>query len=234
MIVPAFLRKSPARSTMCRKTSLRRGRRYGGSSMIIRGGLPLSSVRLKSHAKPKAPSVPSAYIRTMMPTFAASDTLDPGSRAAIIIRYTGRRAEQLISGATFQAADARSERRPGDVGDPAASALYQVAGGEAADSFIIGADVGCVGLGEAPVDQDVGHAARFDAFEEREGSRRLGRGDQQAIHLARQQAVHFAGFDRAIFLGVADHHIVAQRADGGGYALGDFGEEGVHQVESSE
>ena len=63
-----------------------------------------------------------------------------------------------------------------------------------------------------------------------EGRRRLGGGKQQAIDLAGQQAVHFAGFDRAIFFGVADHDVVAERADGGGDALGDFGEEGVHQV----
>ena len=128
------------------------------------------------------------------------------------------------------AADAGGERRAGDVGDAAASALDQVAGGEAADGFIVGADIGCVGIGEAAVDQDVGHAAGFDAFEEAEGRGRLGGGEQQAIHLAGQQAVHFAGLDGAIFFGVADHDVVAERADGGGDALGDFGEEGVHQV----
>jgi hypothetical protein len=116
------------------------------------------------------------------------------------------------------------------VSDAAAPAVDQVAGGEAADGFIVGADIGSAGPGEAPVDQDVGYAARFDAFKEAERRRRLGRGEQQAIHLACQQAVHFAALHRAILLGIADHDVVAERADGGGDALGDFGEEGMHQV----
>src|ERR1035438_4825306 len=130
----------------------------------------------------------------------------------------------------FLTADSGSERRPGDMGDAAAPALDQVAGGEAAYGFVVGADIGSAGPGEAPVDQDVGDAAGFDAFEEAERRRRLGRGEQQTIHLARQQAVHFAALQRAVLFGIADHDVVAQRADSGGDALGDLGEEGVHQI----
>ena len=79
----------------------------------------------------------------------------------------------------FPAAHARGERRSRDVGDAAAAALDQVTGGQAADGFIVGADVGGVGVGEAPVDQNVGNAARFDAFEKTERRRRLRRGEQQ-------------------------------------------------------
>ena len=54
--------------------------------MIITGGSPLSNVRLNSHAKPNAPSVPKAYIRSIKPTFVEIDTAPPGSSAAIIRR----------------------------------------------------------------------------------------------------------------------------------------------------
>src|ERR1019366_53344 len=130
----------------------------------------------------------------------------------------------------FLTADPGSERRAGDVGDPAASALDQVAGGEAAYGFVVGADIGSAGHGEAPVDQDVGDAAGLNAREEAERRRRLSRGEQQTIHLARQQAVHFAALQRAVLFGITDHDVVAQRANGGGDALGALGEEGVHQV----
>ena len=68
-------------------------------------------------------------------------------------------------------------------------------GGEAADGLIVGADIGCVRVGEAAVDQDVGHAAGFDAFEDVERRGRLRGGEQQAIDLARQQALDFARFE---------------------------------------
>ncbi len=54
--------------------------------MIIAGGAPLSSVRVKSHAKPKAPTVPSVYMSSMMPTLVPTGTRSPGTSAAIISR----------------------------------------------------------------------------------------------------------------------------------------------------
>ena len=67
-------------------TSRRPGSRYGGSSMIMTGGAPLSSVRVNSQANPNAPKVPSAYISSITPTFVISGTRSPGTSAAIIKR----------------------------------------------------------------------------------------------------------------------------------------------------
>ena len=55
---------------------------------------------MNSHAKPNAPAVPSAYIKNINPALVAAGTASPGNSVAIISRYTGKRAEQLISGAT--------------------------------------------------------------------------------------------------------------------------------------
>src|SRR5437763_6223020 len=120
------------------------------------------------------------------------------------------------------------------MGDAAAAAFNKMPGGEASDSAIIGAHVGRVGGGELAVNQNVWHAARLDAFENLHGSGRLGGGDDETIYLARQQAVHFAGFESAVLLGIADHHVVTQGANGARNAFGDFGEEGVHQVRDNE
>ncbi len=54
--------------------------------MIMSGGSPLRSVRLKSHAKPNAPNVPSAYMRIMMPIFVMTGTVPVGTSAAIMSR----------------------------------------------------------------------------------------------------------------------------------------------------
>ena len=43
---------------------------------------------------------------------------------------------------SLQAPDAGGELRAGDVRDPAAAALDQVLGGQAADRLVVGADVG--------------------------------------------------------------------------------------------
>jgi hypothetical protein len=65
------------------------------------GGSPFSSVRLKSHAKPNAPPVPSAYMRSMMPTLVQERHAVAGhERGDHEQSRPGRRAEQLISGAT--------------------------------------------------------------------------------------------------------------------------------------
>ncbi len=68
--------------------------------MIMCCGAPLKIVRLKSHAKKKTPPVPSAYMRSMMAALVEVGTVSLGRRVAIMSRYTGRRAEQLMSGAT--------------------------------------------------------------------------------------------------------------------------------------
>ena len=54
--------------------------------MIISGGSPLSSVRLKSQAKKKAPAVPSVYMKSMIPTLVKTGTRSPGTSAAIMSR----------------------------------------------------------------------------------------------------------------------------------------------------
>ena len=61
------------------------------------GGSPLSSVRLNSQAMPSAPTTPRTYMPVRVRPFLSAL---PPMQAAISTVYTGRRAEQLINGAT--------------------------------------------------------------------------------------------------------------------------------------
>ena len=54
--------------------------------MIMSGGALRNIVFLNSQAKPKAPSVPSAYMRNMMPTLVSDDCGPLGSSVAIMSR----------------------------------------------------------------------------------------------------------------------------------------------------
>ena len=92
----------------------------------------------------------------------------------------------------FAATQAGGDGRSGDVGDAAAAAIDQVLGGDAADGFIVGADIRGVHGGEAAVDQHVGNSARFDAFKDGERGGRLRGGQQQAIDLAAEETIDFA------------------------------------------
>jgi len=61
------------------------------------GGSPRRRVFLKIQAMPSAPAMPSRYIRSRV---RPGQPLRCGMQAAISTVYTGRRAEQLMSGAT--------------------------------------------------------------------------------------------------------------------------------------
>src|SRR5262245_61755842 len=94
----------------------------------------------------------------------------------------------------------------------------------AADLLIVRSDVRRLCLGEVAIDEYVGHAARVDALKKFNGGWRLGGGDEQAVDLTAEKPLHLARFDLAVFLGVADDHVVAEGPDGFRYPLRDFRE----------
>src|SRR5690349_23991789 len=94
--------------------------------------------------------------------------------------------------------------------------------GHPADLFVVRAHVSRLGANEAPIDEDVGNAPRFDALEEFRGGRRLCRRNDQSVDLTRHQTLYFARFQYAILFGIADHYVEPKRSDGFGYALGDL------------
>ena len=130
----------------------------------------------------------------------------------------------------FEPAHAGGVPRSGDVRDAAAAAFDQVLGRQPANRFIVGPHVGRVHARDSAVHQHIRHAARFDPREYVFRIRRLGRRQNEPIHLTRQQAVDFAGLQARIFFGIADHHVVTQRPHGAGYTFGDLGKERMHQV----
>src|SRR4051794_10209720 len=94
MIVPARFKNAQHRCTTVVITVFQCGKRYGGISMMNAGAGPRKSVRLNSHARPKALKVPSRYIDSITPARLQRLT----KKSAISSEYTGKRAEHDMRG----------------------------------------------------------------------------------------------------------------------------------------
>ena len=129
-----------------------------------------------------------------------------------------------------QASRAGGDGGAADVGDALAALRDEVLGGERSQFVVFHADVIGVGAGQHAVDQNVRRLIGLEHLEQFEPSFALRGGDDQAVDFAVDQHIHLAPFHVAVFLGVGNDHLIAERMEFAGDALGDFSEEGVHQV----
>ena len=101
--MPASRRKLRVRIHIMRATVARIGMRYGGSSSNSGTDGPRRTVRPRTAAAARAMIVLNTYIATIRNPCTGNkpNTFEGGNSAAMISVYTGRRAEQVMSGITI-------------------------------------------------------------------------------------------------------------------------------------
>src|SRR6478735_2188694 len=99
---PASFKNIAARRHIIDKVPVKLGRRYGGSSKISGMRRPLTAVRPSTPAEIRVMNVENKYIAIISSPCTGSqpNRREGGNNAPMISVYTGKRAEQVISGTT--------------------------------------------------------------------------------------------------------------------------------------